>query len=714
MSAPTQDTNQKNQLSIKKLLSGLIALTLAISGLTGYSIIQDQNNTPKDSFASAVYGCSAGETLAGTSCLSNKAEIENYTLGCKAGYTPMDTTCSKFESKPCTSYNKGMDAEAGWCKFEPVTIYGGEILNFDGRECNGTGYSYYRYNVGLTFNDTTGPIVCGNTLSLVSGQDNFRWMPKSILEISNFETIKGVSTYSQCPIGYSDAGIQCSRPATIKSCSSSEILGSIFNPIRTLAEQNTTLTTIQNSTLIGNNQSLSNNATPIVTDDLNKSTDIYSDTNIYNYDIYGNNSSSIQSSSQSSDQLLISTVNSTSLVNVNLLLESSSSTSSAFTLESNQSIDPSTSSCKPCPINSYCTAQTTTNLKCGQGSDLIGSKCQADIKVTQITYSDGCAPEYIKLDKTCAIKQIRDHDFGCSYYFASNYEFITAVDMPDGKCSTGGRTDFDSTNIFKVDGPECAGPGTQWYNYNVAYDPLVCGFTTYNPNDKAAFRWSADSYIKITGLQKIPTQSYICPTNWTPDVGDDNLCEQDPINLIYTSATPCPPGTTSPANSTSATACIAPISSSSVTSSSSSSSIISTSTNTSISSVSSSSTAKVENSFITITNSSSSLAASSAILTTPGCINAPIGTFGNSANPTCLPCPAGKTTQSEGAKSADQCVAIAIVAVTNPASTVITTRTGGLATLSLIFMLASAITAAYIYADSHLKQGVHSGWKKLK
>jgi SdrD B-like domain len=413
--------------------------------------------------AAPVYACSSSETLSGINCLTSRTTTPTFELKCKDGYTLMDTSCTKFINVPCSSYLKGIDAEAGFCKFSTTNIYNGEITTYDGRECNGTGYSYYRYNVGLDFNATTGPIVCANTYSVLAGISNFRWMPKNITEITNMETIQTGSAVSPCPSGYTVLSqTQCSRPAVVKNCDA----GGEFS-------------------------------------------------------------------------------------------EQASAT---------------TAKCTPCPAGFFCPAAQSgsTVTVCANGGNIISGQCQAAVKYSVTEYTTGCAAGYIKLDQTCAIKQFRDRDLGCSYFFASSNVFVKAVTEADGRCSTGGRTDFDSTNIFKVSDLNCAGPGTGWYNYNVAFDPLVCG-NNYDYNNKAAFRWSADTYTKITGLQKLPYQNKVCPAGWISSDYATDYCYQAPVTITFTSpipcaantyasassavCTPCPAGSTSPAQSTSVAAC---------------------------------------------------------------------------------------------------------------------------------------------------------------
>ena len=1178
MSENTHNKIKTANSGIKKLFFSLIAFTMVMTGLTAYSIVQEQNNNAKNSFAAALYACSSSETLSGQNCLSDRLSFPKYELKCKDGFTLMDTSCVKFDVKPCNFFSKGVDAENGMCKFDAVTIYGGEILNYDGRECNGNGNSFYRYNVGLSFNDTTGPIICGNTYSDILGNANFRWMPKSIKEISNLETIQTGTQYSPCPAGYTDSGVNfCSRPASLKSCSAGEIpnaagnLPNIFENVKASAmefesEQLPVVSQVDSiffdntkntktdgiltdfeylnfgdnvkvdaeTTAINTNQSLvatetnktivdvtssnpnfstlvaalkaadlvstlegagpftvvaptneafanlpagvltallkpenkgiltkiltyhvipgKNTASAILTlngksvntvegsginVNVNSGKIILNDSsNVTTTDILATNgvihvidkvllpaSLNLESllnkelnvetknivditSSNPNFSTLVAALKSADLVttlqgsgpftvvaptneafanlpagvltallkpenkatlskiltyhvipgkntasailtlngksvntvegsginvtvnNGKIILNGSTNVTIADILATNGVIhvidkvlipsglnfdtlltpktityNPS-SACVPCPPNFYCSISTTdpVRLSCGSGSTLVGDKCKGLVKVSKTTYTDGCGAGYVKYDQTCAVEQFRDRDIDvCSYYFASNNIFINAVTEPNGQCSTGGRTDFDSTNIFKVSDLLCAGPGSGWYNYNVAYDPLVCGYNTYDSNNKAAFRWSAKSFTKITGLQKIATQTQVCPVGWVDAGTIDNNCVQDPIGLSFSSQTPCPVGSFSPANSTSISACVTPvvaissvISSSVVTSTSSPkpllsssssaapivssssltpvilsssvvSSVVSSSSPTPVSSSSISSSSSVavcrilgkvyldpnqngtqdsneadgslpsgilatlkkgdtivltatpdangnyifENipcnagvhtitiaapstytisnstqngegtgsnpttinissnttktfdagkdgiyltptgGVITITtqssssvSSSSSVASSSSV--TQGCASAqpgyyingavcvicpagyycvgnkepnkicPIGTYCPEGSITPTLCPAGKTTASEGSKSIEACISIALVAASNPTTTITTTRTGGLATLSLFFALATAITGAYAYYDSHMKKSVHAGWNKLK
>lgn len=217
--------------------------------------------------------------------------------------------------------------------------------------------------------------------------------------------------------------------------------------------------------------------------------------------------------------------------------------------------------CEPCPAGKFCpitNGNTSQVAVCAAGGTLSDDKtrCVANNKIMYTKYIDGCTSEYIKLDKTCAIKEARTHSLGCTYFYASGNENIKAVDsgtlagMP--ACSTGGRQDFADTAIYKVADFNCDGANTYWYNYNVAFDPLVCG--TDITVGKLQFRWTAQTFTKITPLQKIADgQVKECPTGWI-DMGGDS-CYQAPIIRQVTTPLDCPINTFSATGSTTCTVC---------------------------------------------------------------------------------------------------------------------------------------------------------------
>jgi hypothetical protein len=219
-------------------------------------------------------------------------------------------------------------------------------------------------------------------------------------------------------------------------------------------------------------------------------------------------------------------------------------------------LDTASGTCKPCAANKYClnstVGETATSI-CANGGTLANNLCVAANKVVSMSYVDGCTSAYQRYDKTCAIEEIRTHDLGCSYFYASDNVNVLAVQdttLPVGSlniCSTGGRTDYSTTSITKVADLECAGPGTGWYNYNVAYDPLVCG-NTFDANNKAAFRWSEKTFLKIVGLQKLGSDSTICPSGWTPVANSEN-CSQPPIVQRLAVVSDCPAGSLAPLGS---------------------------------------------------------------------------------------------------------------------------------------------------------------------
>ena len=384
-------------------------------------------------------------------------------------------------------------------------------------------------------------------------------------------------------------------------------------------------------------------------------------------------------------------------------------------------MNPTSLSCKPCPAGQYCpnnsTGVTTVKL-CVNGGTLSGDKCIAQNKTSQTIYTEGCSSEYVKLDQSCAIVEVRTHDLGCSYYYASDNVNVLSVLSDDGvRCSTGGRTDFETTSIVKVSDLQCDGTDSAYYNYNVAYDPLVCG--KGNPANKATFKWSQNSFTKITGLQKLGKNTSVCPATWTSL--SDTECYQlvstqeykarndCPVNTYCpegsTVPTPCPANTTSSTKSTKLSDCIAPVNNGG--------GVIIISTG--FSSISSSSQAQI----IQICTSKPG-----EYFTNGACIPCIAGYYclgGNnapiicpiayycppaSANPT--PCPVGTTTIGLGSKVLDDCKAIA-----KPAITVV--RTGGLQVFIAIFSTLSLAFFGYIYLSSKSsKDSLNQGWSKIK
>lgn len=194
-----------------------------------------------------------------------------------------------------------------------------------------------------------------------------------------------------------------------------------------------------------------------------------------------------------------------------------------------------TQSCQTCSSGSTCTNFISQSI-CPNGGTLTNNLCIAANQISVTNYTDGCTSSYTRYDQTCAIEEIRTHDKGCSYFYASDNINTTAVlDLSTpvtalNRCSTGGRTDFANNSIVKISDLQCDGPGTAWYSYNVAYDPLVCG-NTYDVNNKAAFRWSEKTFTKIVGLQKIGALSSVCPSSWTL-VANTNTCSQ--LSVVQT------------------------------------------------------------------------------------------------------------------------------------------------------------------------------------
>jgi hypothetical protein len=443
--------------NINKILVSLFVVTgilsLVFTSLVG--LVGFQNISSKQSQAASVYICATGETLSGTNCTSTPTTSPIYTEACPSGYAAMDYVCVTFTQKVCTDYPEAVvdTVDAAMCKIENINnVQLSEVTDSDGRQCKGVGYNFKQYNVGFPLTAPNGPIVCASAFSAVFGKENFRFVPKTITSIKNFETTQTGTSTPICPTGYTLSGAVCTVPAIVSNCSvAGEFL--IFT--------NTT--------------------------------------------------------------------------------------------------------CQTCPANSYClntTTGETTSGVCPNGGTLAGNLCIAANQVSKTTYIDGCTSTYVRYDKTCAIEEIRTHDLGCSYFYASDNVNVLAVldtTLPTNTlnvCSTGGRTDFSTYSITKVSDLECAGPGTGWYNYNVAYDPLVCG-NTFDPNNKAAFRWSEKTFTKIVGLQKLGTTITACPANWT-FVANSTNCSQAPISRKFAVVNACPAATpNSPAGSTQLSNCTA-------------------------------------------------------------------------------------------------------------------------------------------------------------
>jgi hypothetical protein len=193
--------------------------------------------------------------------------------------------------------------------------------------------------------------------------------------------------------------------------------------------------------------------------------------------------------------------------------------------------------CTPCPNDKVCLVTnpiTKTEVVCPNGGNLQGGHCLADNKITQISYTDGCKNGYVRMYNSCATLETRTHSLGCSYFYASSNQNIKAVDSAPinglNTCSTGGRSDFESTSITLVSNLECNGAGTAWYNYNVSFDPLVCG-NILSVVGKTGFIWTAQTYSKITELHKIPSYIKVCPFGWTEM--NATTCKQEPITKEY-------------------------------------------------------------------------------------------------------------------------------------------------------------------------------------
>jgi hypothetical protein len=597
--------NQYQNKIITSLFITLGIVSLFFTSLVG--LVSIQNAPTKSSQAVGVYQCATGETLSATNCLSPAITSPIYTEVCEPGYTSMDSVCVTYTQKTCSDYDEAVidPVDSSLCKIGNINrVNLSEIIDNDGRQCKGNGYNFKRYNVNLTLNSSSGPVVCANTFTAVAGKENFRFVPRNILSIKNFITSQTGSTAPACPAGYSVITSQCSIPAKVTNCSSA-----------------------------------------------------------------------------------------------------------------GEYLDSATSTCKPCPENKYClnstTGETTTSI-CPNGGTLTSNLCIAANKIANTTYTDGCTSTYVRFYKTCAIEEVRTHDLGCSYFYASTKNNIVAVlDSDLIHCSTGGRTDFADGDIVKVSDFECNGPGSGWYNYNVAFDPLVCG-NSYDPNNKAAFRWLEKTFIKIVGLQKIGLASSICPSSWTV-IANSNNCSQPPVVQRFALVGDCPVGSFSPAGSIQASNCVGPqVSSSSLISSSIISSPISSVPVSSIlsSRLSSSSPNNTNGGGVIVINaqvsSSFNLVSSSAIESSSSKIVCVLKTNEYRENNECKPCPVGTFVSSLNSISIRDCITAAII--DKP-----TIRSGGLKIIDFVIFCSVLFSSLILFSKikSHNKEFL-SGWFRIK
>ena len=244
--------------------------------------------------------------------------------------------------------------------------------------------------------------------------------------------------------------------------------------------------------------------------------------------------------------------------------------------------------CQPCPTDKICLVTNPivkTTTVCPNGGTLENNQCVAENKISQINYTDGCHTGYVRMYNSCAVVETRTHDLGCSYFYASANINVKAINSTavngNAMCSTGGRSDFSTTSIVRISDIECNGPNTYWYNYNVGYDPLVCG-NDLTVVGKTGFVWTVQTYTKVTTLHKLPTTIRVCPIGWMEI--SSTKCAQPPVTQEYRDCVATICGSSAPAvsstNVSSANVSSAPASSqvSSVVNSSVVSSVISSTT----------------------------------------------------------------------------------------------------------------------------------------
>jgi Excalibur calcium-binding domain len=395
-----------------------------------------------------------------------------------------------------------------------------------------------------------------------------------------------------------------------------------------------------------------------------------------------------------------------------------------------------TTGCTPCPAGQYCPMPNTNNagtaIACVNGGTLTTdkTKCTANNKVSVTTYTDGCIAPLVKMDKTCVIQETRTHSLGCTYFYATSNANIKAVnanpstktqDTKNYDMCSGGTFIISATSgeVVKVSDLECLGTGSAWYNYNVSFDPLVCGVGTLGT---ASFNWTADTFQKITPLQKIPVVTLVCPSGWTEM--DATTCYQPPVTIEYKGPVDCPINTYAMAGASSCTIC----------------------PNGGTSAVKSMSLSYCNNIINTISVITTVTSVNTIIPVTPTitpvkvpCVS-PMGYYTNQ-NGDCTPCPAGTMSMMVGAKSLADCLKILTcedflakgmgdfkigdpnyskerdadgngVACELPKVVITTVRTGGNQFISLSFLIVSIISGVIGFSLLKKQNSLAKSWSK--
>jgi hypothetical protein len=617
-----------NFLEIRKFVQTniricLMAFSIVTLVLSGISMFSGISG--QTAFGANILSCPTGETLSGLNCVANAQANNTYATNCPTGYTESYAICIKKRNITCSDplfVSKAVDAEAGYCKFNPALFSATTGIDTSTSDV-----------VSVSFVTDFDGRYCSSPVFVTAG--NGQATASEVYNLKLFEPFQNngnIATTKKSSYICAN-NLQASGPSK---------LGFRFKTF--VLDTTAVLNTSNINTVVGEYQT------------------VQTGTNYVCPTGY-------------------------------TLVDTSKCSRSAQPTNCTGGEYVLNGSCTICPSNKYCPANSTVGQSitiCPNGGTLSTDKTKCvsptGFKVSSVTQTDGCPAGYIKMDKSCAIVETRQHDLNCSYFYASTNSNLTAIqDTVNPTNSLSGQAinqcmfptngSFGANDIIKVSDLNCAGPNSAWYSYNVNYDPLICGFTALS-GGVTGFRWSNLTYQKFTPLQKLDSSTLVCPQGWTVLETDNTLCYQPPITIVYRGPIDCPNGVTSNAGSINSSDC--------------------GETNKPVRE-------------ITITKPTPT-----PTVVKTACIS-PMGYYTNS-NGDCVMCPNGLITATTGATSMDQCITPYIA----PRPTVVVTerapliRSGGSASLiAVVSALILTITGlSYFFVNS--KGSYTKSWSKIK